>query len=109
MQTLMNNFAVIIQTMNEKKAMYVETHLDKVAEVQKRINNKNVVAPGQYTLQRRAGYVMIQNVQQAPLHQMPRSRSPFAANSPKRKKIRIGVFFFSKGAILPQPIPNPDR
>ena len=87
MQTLMNNFAVIIQTMNEKKAVYVETHPNRAAEVQKRINNKNVVAPGQYTLQRRESYVMIQNVQQAPLHQMPRSRSPSAASSPKRQKL----------------------
>ena len=63
MQTLMNNFDVIIQTMNEKKAMYVETHLNKATEVQRRISSKNVVAPSQYTLQRRAGYVMIQNVQ----------------------------------------------
>ena len=63
MQTLMNNFVVIIQTMNENKAMYVEAHPNRVVEVQKRINNKNVVAPGQYTLQRREGYVMIQSVQ----------------------------------------------
>ena len=50
MQTLMNNFVVIIQTMNEKKVVYVETHSDRAVEVQKRINSKNVVAPGQYTL-----------------------------------------------------------
>ena len=73
MQTLMNNFVVIIQTMNEKKAMYVETYPNKAAKVQRRIRRKNVVAPSQYTLLRRVGYVMIQNVQQTPLHQKPRS------------------------------------
>ena len=44
MQALMNNFTVIIQTMNEKKAMYVKTYPDKVAEVQRRINSRIVVA-----------------------------------------------------------------
>ena len=63
MQALMNNFVVIIQTMNEKKAIYVETYPDKVSEVQRRINNRNVVAPGQYTLQKRVGNIIIQNVQ----------------------------------------------
>ena len=50
MQALMNNFDVIIQAMNEKKDAYVKTYPDKAAEVQMRINSRNVVAPGQYTL-----------------------------------------------------------
>ena len=33
MQALMNNFTMIIQTMNEKKAMYVKTYPDKAVEV----------------------------------------------------------------------------
>lgn len=47
MQALMNNFTVIMQTMNEKKATYVGTYPDRAAEVQRRINNKNIVAPSQ--------------------------------------------------------------
>lgn len=50
MKELMNNFIVIIQTMNEKKATYVHTYMDKDIEVQKRINRRNMVAPSQYTL-----------------------------------------------------------
>ena len=50
MQVLMNNFSIIIQIMNEKKATYSKTYLDKAAEVQRRINSRNIVAPGQYTL-----------------------------------------------------------
>ena len=62
MYVLMNNFSAIMQTMNEKKATYVKTYPDRVADVQRRINNKNIGAPGQYTLQKRAGYVIMQNV-----------------------------------------------
>ena len=50
MEVLMNNFTMIIQTMNEKKAIYVETYPNKPTELQRRINSRNVVAPGQYTL-----------------------------------------------------------
>ena len=67
MQALMNNFVVRIQTMNEKKAIYAKTYLDRVVEVERRINSKNIVALRQYTLQKRAGYVMVENVQQASL------------------------------------------
>ena len=105
MKTLMNNFVVIIQTMNEKKAVYVETHLDRAVEVQKRINSKNVVAPSQYTLQRRACYVMIQNVQQAPLHHKPRSRSPSVTSSPKRKKLEQGSSSSQKEQYSPSQSP----
>ena len=66
MQALMNNFSVIIQAMKEKKEAYVEAYPDEAAEVQRRISSRNVVALGQYTLQKRAGYVMIQNVHQLP-------------------------------------------
>ena len=59
----MNNFAAIMQTMNEKKATYVKAYPDKAVEVQRRINSRNIVAPGQYTLQKRAGYVMVQHIQ----------------------------------------------
>ena len=46
MQALMNNFVVIIQVMNEKKDVYVKAYPDKATKVKRRINNKNVVAPG---------------------------------------------------------------
>ena len=52
--------------MNEKKETYVKAYPDRAAEVQRRINNRNVVAPGQYTLQKRMRYVVVQNVQQLP-------------------------------------------
>ena len=63
MQELMNNFVVMIEAMKEKKNAYVKTYLDKATEVQRRINSRNIVAPSQYTLQKRVGYVMVQNVQ----------------------------------------------
>ena len=50
MLALMNNFAMIIQAMNEKKDAYVKVYPDRAAEVQRRINSRNIVAPGQYTL-----------------------------------------------------------
>ena len=56
MHVLMNNFATIMQTMTEKKDTYVKAFPDRAAEVQRRINSRNVVAPSQYTLQKRAGY-----------------------------------------------------
>lgn len=46
MQVLMNNFSAFMQTMNEKKAMYAQTYLDGDADVKRRINSRNVVAPG---------------------------------------------------------------
>ena len=52
----MNNFSIIMQTMNEKKDTYAKAYPNRVVEVQRRINNRNVVAPSQYTLQKRAGY-----------------------------------------------------
>ena len=84
MQTLMNNFAEILQAMNEKKATFVETYPVRAAEVQGRMNSKNTVAPSQYTLQRRGGYVMIQNVQQAPSQQKPKSESSPTESAPKK-------------------------
>ena len=49
----MNNFAKIIQAINEKKETYVKAYPDRAVEVQRRINNRNVVVLGQYTLQKR--------------------------------------------------------
>lgn len=46
MQALMNNFAEILQVMHEKKATFFATYPDRAAEVQRRMNNKNIVAPG---------------------------------------------------------------
>ena len=66
MQALMNNFSAIIQTMNEKRETYVKAYPNRAAEMQRNINSRNVVAPGQYTLQKRTGYVVVQNVQQLP-------------------------------------------
>ena len=84
MKVLMNNFAIIMQTMNEKKATYAKTYPDRATEVKRRINNRNIVSPGQYTLQKRVGYVMVQHVQQAPPQERPRPDSPSAASAPKR-------------------------
>ena len=84
MQALMNNFAEILQAMNEKKAAFVATYPDRAAEVQRRMNSKNIVAPGQYTLERRAGYVMIRNVQQALSQHKPRTESSPTKSAPNR-------------------------
>ena len=59
MQALMNNFSEIIHAMNEKKDAYAKAHLDKATKIQRRINNRNMVSSGQYTLRKRAGYVVI--------------------------------------------------
>ena len=84
MQALMNNFAKIIQAMNEKRDAYTKAHPDKVVEIHKRINNINMVSLGQYTLQKRIGYVVVQSVQQTPLQQRQRPESPLAESAPKR-------------------------
>ena len=41
----MKNFVVIIQAMNEKKATYAKTYLDRATKVQRRIDSRNIVAP----------------------------------------------------------------
>lgn len=86
----MNNFAEILQAMNEKKATFVATYLDRAAELQGRMNSKNVMTLGQYTLQKRGGYVMIQNVQQAPSQQKPISEDSPVESAPKRQKLEQG-------------------
>ncbi len=52
--------------MNENKDIFIMTHLDKATEIQRRMSGRNVVTPGQYTLRKRAGYVMVQSVQLVP-------------------------------------------
>jgi hypothetical protein len=39
MHVLMNNFNELMKNMNKKKATYVKAYLDKVAEVERRINS----------------------------------------------------------------------
>ena len=46
MNVLMNNSFVMMQTMNEKKATYVNAYPDRETEVQRRINRRMIVAPG---------------------------------------------------------------
>ena len=59
MHVLMNNFVSMMQTMNEKKATYVKAYPDKVSKVERRINNRMIVYPSQYTLQKREGYIVV--------------------------------------------------
>ena len=87
MQALMNNFAAIIQAMNEKKETCVKAYPERAAEVQRKMNSRNVVTPGQYTLQKRAGYVVIQNVQQSQRQQRQIPGSPPAT---KRQRLEQG-------------------
>ena len=84
----MNNFSLIIQKMNLKRATYAKTYLDRVVEVQRRINNRNIVALGQYTLyQKREGYVIVQHAQQVPPQGRPRPDSPSIASALKRQNL----------------------
>ena len=62
MHVLMNNFSTIMQTMNEKKVTYVKSYLDRATKVERRISNKMIVSLGQYTLQKRVGYIVVQNI-----------------------------------------------
>lgn len=50
MNALMNNFVVIMKTMNEKKNILVKAYPNKALEVERRINNKMIVTPSHYTL-----------------------------------------------------------
>jgi hypothetical protein len=84
MDMLMNNFAGIMQTLNEKKGILAKAHPDISAEVERRINRRMVVTLGQYTLQRRARYVVDWNVQYVPPYKRPRSESPSDTSAPKK-------------------------
>lgn len=86
----MNNFVGIMQTLNEKKGILAKAYPDRVVEVERRINSRMVVTPSQYTLQRRDGYLVAQNVQYNPPYKRPRSESPFDISSPKKQKLEQG-------------------
>ena len=73
-----------MQTMNEKKAAYVKAYPDRATEVQRRINNRNIVSPSQYTLQKKVGYVIVQNIQLVPPQRKPRLESPPVASTSKK-------------------------
>lgn len=91
----MNNFAEIIHAVNEKNDVYAKAHLDKAIEIQRRINSKNMASLGQYTLRKRARYVVIQSVQPTPLSAEAKAREPSCKECPKKTKARIGVLFLS--------------
>ena len=46
MDMLMDNFAGIMQTLNEKKDIIIKTYLDRAAEVERRLKNRIIVTPG---------------------------------------------------------------
>jgi len=76
--------------MDEKRDAYTKANLDKDVEIQKRINSRNMVSPGKYTLQKRVGYVVVKSVQWTPLQQRQRLESPPVESAPKRQKLEKG-------------------
>ena len=46
MNVLMNNFVVMMETMNERKDIYVKVYPDQEVEVERRINIRMIVSLG---------------------------------------------------------------
>lgn len=81
---LMDNFLGFMQNLNEKKEILTKTYPDKAIKVEKRLTCKKILNPGQYTLQRKVGYVMAKSVHPLPLYKRQLSGSPPAVPTPKK-------------------------
>ena len=75
MDILINKFARIMQTLNEKKDIITKAYPDKSTKVERILNNRMIVAPSQYILQRKVGYDVAQNVHFIPPYKRPRSKA----------------------------------
>ena len=87
MDMLMNNIFGIMQTLNEKKYIIIKTYLGRAIEVERRLNNRIIVTLGWYTLQRKARYIVTQNMQYVPPYKRPSLESPSDTNAPKKQRL----------------------
>ena len=87
---LMDNFAGIMKTSNEKIEIMTQEYPNKAIKVEKRLASKMILNPGQHTLQKRAGYIVAKSVQLVPQYKRPRSKSPLAIYAPEKQKLEQG-------------------
>ena len=81
---LMDNFVGFMQNLNEKKEILTQTYPSRAIEVEKRLESKMILNPGQYTLQRKSRYVVAKSVQPVPLYKRQLSKIPPTAPATKK-------------------------
>ncbi|OYD06015.1 hypothetical protein [Paludifilum halophilum] len=89
----MDNFVGIIQTLNEKNKNFTQCYPDKATKVENRLASRLIINLGQYTLQKRARYVIEKSVQSIPLCKRQIIESLPIELAAKKKKSKIGIFF----------------